>query len=69
MALEVAMDEMAEKLGLDPVDFRDPERHPGRGPGSDRGAVRFSHRDLVRMSSRLGAERFGWGKGNPRPAE
>src|SRR3712207_4567396 len=44
MALEIAMDEMAEKLGLDPVDFRilndtqvDPEK-------SER---RFSQRDLV----------------------
>ena len=65
MALEVAMDEMAEKLGLDPVQFRilndtqvDPEK-------SDR---RFSHRDLVGCL-RLGAERFGWGKRNPRPAQ
>jgi xanthine dehydrogenase YagR molybdenum-binding subunit len=65
MALEVAMDEMAEKLGLDPVDFRilndtqvDPEN-------SDR---RFSHRDLVGCL-RLGAERFGWDKRNPRPAQ
>jgi xanthine dehydrogenase YagR molybdenum-binding subunit len=65
MALEVAMDEMAEKLGLDPVDFRilndtqvDPE-NPDR---------RFSHRDLVGCL-RLGAERFGWSKRNPRPAQ
>jgi xanthine dehydrogenase YagR molybdenum-binding subunit len=65
MALEVAMDEMAEKLGLDPVGFRilndtqvDPEN-------SDR---RFSHRDLVGCL-RLGAERFGWDKRNPQPAQ
>jgi xanthine dehydrogenase YagR molybdenum-binding subunit len=65
MALEVAMDEMAEKFGLDPVDFRilndtqvDPE-NPDR---------RFSHRDLVGCL-RLGAERFGWSKRNPRPAQ
>jgi xanthine dehydrogenase YagR molybdenum-binding subunit len=65
MALEVAMDEMAEKLGLDPVDFRilndtqvDPE-NPDR---------RFSHRDLVGCL-RLGAARFGWSKRNPRPAQ
>ena len=63
MVLEIAMDEMAEKLGLDPVEFRirndtqvDPE-HPERP---------FSHRDLVGCL-RLGAERFAWGKRNPKP--
>ena len=63
MALEIAMDEMAEKLGLDPVEFRvrndtqdDPEK-PGRP---------FSQRQLVRCL-RVGAERFGWGRRNSRP--
>jgi xanthine dehydrogenase YagR molybdenum-binding subunit len=58
MALEIAMDEMAEKLGLDPVEFRirndtqvDPE-NPKR---------RFSQRQLVECL-RIGAERFGWAK-------
>ncbi|WP_018902152.1 aldehyde oxidoreductase molybdenum-binding subunit PaoC [Rhizobium sp. 2MFCol3.1] len=62
MALEIAMDEMAEKLGMDPVHFRilndtqvDPEK-PERP---------FSHRDLVGCL-KLGAERFGWG-GRGRP--
>jgi len=62
MALEIAMDEMAEKLGIDPVQFRilndtqvDPEK-PDRP---------FSHRDLVGCL-KLGAERFGWsGRGHP----
>ena len=65
MALEIAMDEMAEKLGLDPVEFRirndtqvDPEK-PER---------RFSDRNLVGCL-RLGAERFGWSKRNGRPAQ
>ncbi|MGF0524048.1 aldehyde oxidoreductase molybdenum-binding subunit PaoC [Agrobacterium pusense] len=56
MALEIAIDEMAEKLGMDPVQFRilndtqvDPEK-PERP---------FSHRDLVGCL-KLGAERFGW---------
>lgn len=56
MALEIAMDEMAEKLGMDPIDFRivndtqfDPE-NPGRP---------FSHRDLVGCLKR-GADHFGW---------
>ena len=63
MALEIAMDEMAEKLGLDPVEFRirndtqvDPE-HPERP---------FSQRQLVECL-RLGAERFGWSRRNPPP--
>ena len=58
MALEVAMDEMAEKLGIDPVRFReindtqvDPEK-PERA---------FSQRSLVECL-RQGAERFGWDK-------
>ncbi|TVV70701.1 aldehyde oxidoreductase molybdenum-binding subunit PaoC [Sphingomonas solaris] len=56
MALEVAMDEMAEKLGIDPVEFRiindtqvDPEK-PERT---------FSKRALVECL-RTGADRFGW---------
>ncbi|MRG66034.1 molybdopterin-dependent oxidoreductase [Rhizobium pusense] len=56
MALEIAIDEMAEKLGMDPVQFRilndtqvDPEK-PERP---------FSRRDLVGCL-KLGAERFGW---------
>ena len=64
MALEIAMDEMAEKLGLDPVEFRilndtqvDPE-HPERP---------FSQRQLV-ACLRMGAERFGWDKRNATPA-
>jgi xanthine dehydrogenase YagR molybdenum-binding subunit len=65
MALEIAMDEMAEKLGLDPVRFRiindtqvDPE-HLER---------KFSQRQLVQCLE-IGAERFGWNKRNPRPAQ
>ena len=65
MALEIAMDEMAEKLGMDPVEFRarndtqvDPEK-PDRP---------FSHRNLVGCM-RTGADRFGWAKRNPRPGE
>jgi xanthine dehydrogenase YagR molybdenum-binding subunit len=65
MALEIAMDEMAEKLGMDPVEFRiandtqeDPEK-PGRA---------FSQRQLVQCL-RTGAERFGWNRRNARPAQ
>jgi xanthine dehydrogenase YagR molybdenum-binding subunit len=56
MAMEIAIDEMAEKLGLDPIEFRirndtqvDPEQ-PERT---------FSQRQLVECL-RMGAERFGW---------
>lgn len=65
MALEIAMDEMAEKLGMDPVEFRirndtqvDPEK-PER---------KFSQRQLVRCL-REGADRFGWNRRNARPAQ
>ena len=65
MALEIAMDEMAEKLGMDPVAFRvkndtqvDPEK-PGR---------RFSQRELVRCLED-GAVRFGWSRRNPKPGQ
>jgi xanthine dehydrogenase YagR molybdenum-binding subunit len=63
MALEIAIDEMAERLGLDPVEFRilndtqvDPEK-PERP---------FSQRQLVECL-RMGAERFEWNKRNARP--
>jgi len=63
MALEIAMDEMAEKLGMDPIDFRirndtqvDPE-NPDRP---------FSQRQLIQCLRR-GAERFGWVRRNPKP--
>jgi xanthine dehydrogenase YagR molybdenum-binding subunit len=63
MALEIAIDEMAEKLRMDPVQFRilndtqvDPE-HPERP---------FSQRQLVKCL-RDGADRFGWGKRGTAP--
>ncbi|WP_311272952.1 MULTISPECIES: aldehyde oxidoreductase molybdenum-binding subunit PaoC [unclassified Rhizobium] len=56
MALEIAIDEIAEKVGMDPVQFRivndtqvDPE-NPERP---------FSHRDLIGCMN-TGAEKFGW---------
>ncbi|MFT4054816.1 MAG: aldehyde oxidoreductase molybdenum-binding subunit PaoC [Novosphingobium sp.] len=58
MALEMAVDELAEKLGMDPVKLRvindtqvDPEK-PERP---------FSQRNLVRCLEE-GAERFGWAR-------
>ena len=65
MALEIAMDEMAERLGLDPLEFRkrndtqvDPE-HPERP---------FSQRQLIECM-RIGAERFGWNKRSSQPGK
>ncbi|MDY0964082.1 aldehyde oxidoreductase molybdenum-binding subunit PaoC [Massilia sp. CFBP9026] len=65
MALEIAMDELAEKLGMDPVQFRilndtrvDPEK-PIRP---------FSERRFIECL-RTGAERHGWSKRNPKPAQ
>ena len=63
IVLEVAMDEMAEKVGLDPVEFRirnDTQVDPGNPERP------FSHRDLVGCL-RLGAERFGWSKREAQP--
>ncbi len=63
MALEIAMDEMAETLGMDPVEFRilndtqvDPEK-PERP---------FSTRQLVQCL-RTGADRFGWNQRHRQP--
>jgi len=64
MALEIAIDEMADQLGMDPVQFRilndtqvDPEK-PERP---------FSQRRFVECL-RLGAERFGWARRAAKPA-
>ncbi|MDH6590646.1 xanthine dehydrogenase YagR molybdenum-binding subunit [Variovorax sp. TBS-050B] len=65
MALEIAMDEMAERLGIDPIRFRilndtqnDPEK-PGRP---------FSQRRLIECLQ-TGAEKFGWSRRNAQPAQ
>ena len=63
MALEIAMDELAEKLGLDPVVLRvknDTQVDPADAKKS------FSTRKLVECLQ-TGAERFGWNKRNPKP--
>ena len=65
MVLEMAMDEMAEKLNMDPIAFRaandtrvDPEK-PSRP---------FSQRSLIECM-RTGADKFGWSKRNAMPAQ
>ena len=63
MALGIAMDELAEKLGLDPVELRivsDTQSDP-RNPER-----RFSERHLVECL-RTSAERFGWSARQPTP--
>jgi xanthine dehydrogenase YagR molybdenum-binding subunit len=64
MALECAMDELAEKLNLDPIELRvrnepteDPERH-----------VPYSSRHLIACMQE-GARRFAWGKRNAKPGQ
>ena len=65
MALEIAMDELAEKLNMDPVALRikndtqvDPENPE----------IPFSSRKLVECLEQ-GAEAFGWDKRNPEPGQ
>src|SRR5271156_3677981 len=64
LALECAMDEVAERLNLDPVELRirnepseDPEKH-----------IPYSSRHLIACMQE-GARRFGWDRRNPRPGE
>ena len=64
MTLEIAMDELAEKLGIDPVQLRilndtqvDPESPD----------VPYSQRQLVQCLQQ-GAERFGWNRRAAKPA-
>jgi xanthine dehydrogenase YagR molybdenum-binding subunit len=64
MALECAMDELAEKLNLDPIELRirnepsdNPEKH-----------IPFSSRHLIACMQE-GARRFGWDNRNPKPGQ
>lgn len=83
-ALEIAMDEMAEKLGMDPIELRivnDTQvvpDYPGKpAAGNPQSKVPeerqnphppFSQRQLIECF-RVGAARFGWEKRNPRPGQ
>jgi len=61
-ALESAIDELAEKCGLDPIELR-VRNEPDRGPVS---GLPFSGRHLL-ACFREGARRFGWADRDPRP--
>ncbi|HEY9233851.1 MAG TPA: xanthine dehydrogenase family protein molybdopterin-binding subunit [Phenylobacterium sp.] len=64
LSLECAMDELAEKLGLDPIELRirnEPKVDPESGKP-------FSTRQLVRCMTE-GAQRFGWERRNPKPGQ
>jgi xanthine dehydrogenase YagR molybdenum-binding subunit len=64
LSLECAMDELAEKLGMDPVELRilnEPPVDPENGRP-------FSQRQLVRCL-REGAQLFGWDRRNPTPGQ
>lgn len=66
LALEVAMDELAEACTLDPVELRirnDVQYDPEAGPQRP-----YSSRKLVECL-RQGADRFGWSKRSPRPGQ
>ena len=64
LALECAMDELAEKLEIDPIELRmrnepteDPEKH-----------IPYSSRHLIPCFQE-GARRFGWDRRNPKPGQ
>jgi xanthine dehydrogenase YagR molybdenum-binding subunit len=64
MALECAMDELAEKLALDPIELRI-RNEPGEDPEKH---IPFSSRHLIACMQE-GARRFGWDKRNPKPGQ
>jgi xanthine dehydrogenase YagR molybdenum-binding subunit len=82
--LEIAMDEMAEKLGMDPIEFRIlndtqvvpdlPPKPPSKDPPAQADPKKqnpnppFSKRQLTECF-RVGAKQFGWDKRNRKPGQ
>ena len=85
MALEIAIDEIAEKLGIDPVEFRilndtqialDNPAKPAASQDPQAKATETPKNNPVPFSQRqlveclrIGGERFGWRQRNPQPAQ
>ena len=63
IALECAMDELAIKLEIDPIELRR-RNEPEEDPTQD---IPFSTRHLITCIEQ-GAEQFGWDQHNPKPA-
>ncbi|WP_201585980.1 xanthine dehydrogenase family protein molybdopterin-binding subunit [Psychrobacter jeotgali] len=63
IAVECAMDELAAKLDIDPIEFRR-RNEPEQDPSED---IPFSTRQLIACMEK-GAEAFGWDRHNPKPA-
>ncbi|MET9990681.1 xanthine dehydrogenase family protein molybdopterin-binding subunit [Streptomyces mutabilis] len=61
-AIEAALDELAERCGVDPIELR-LRNEPEAGPVS---GLPFSSRNLA-ACFREGARRFGWAERDPRP--
>jgi xanthine dehydrogenase YagR molybdenum-binding subunit len=62
LGLECAVDELAERLGIDPIELRirnEPEKDPTSG-------LPFSSRNIV-AAYRSGADRFGWSARRSKP--
>lgn len=63
IAMECAMDELAEKVGIDPIELRilnEPEKDPSKD-------IPYSTRQLVACMKK-GADEFGWDQRRTRPA-
>jgi xanthine dehydrogenase YagR molybdenum-binding subunit len=61
-ALESALDELAYRLNIDPIELRrinEPAKDPTKG-------IEFSNRNLIE-ACRRGAAQFGWSRRNPEP--
>jgi xanthine dehydrogenase YagR molybdenum-binding subunit len=64
VSLEAAMDELADRLGIDPIELRirnEPDKHPESGQP-------YSARQLIECMQD-GAKTFGWGQRNPKPGQ
>ncbi len=62
--LEIAMDELAEKLNMDPLQLR-LANYADKDPSHDRPWTSKNLKDAYKQAS----ERFGWSKRNPKPGQ